>query len=255
MKSYSKKITLTRNGRGIWTIDPIMGCRTGIQRDKKGCFSDCYAARNARIYGYDFTENVLREFESDKHLESIIRKANKVDFPFIRMGNSGDPSEDWEHTLNILEKLKPVKKQFVIITRHWNKLSKKQLNRIADLYVCINTSISSIDSRGDLLGNIEQYERLKKYCKSILRLVSFDFNDGSPKGREYAVVQNWVLKNYDVLDTVFRCSKSNPLYKDGIINIRKVKFLGKDCHVSKFNPKTYFGKCDTCLEKCGVFIK
>jgi hypothetical protein len=251
MRSYSNKITLTQNGRGLWTIDPVMGCGTGIEKNPKGCFSDCYAARNARIYGYDFTENVLRDFESDKHLQTIIRKVNKIDTPFIRMGNSGDPSEDWGHTISILEKLKSVNKQFVIITRHWRKLTQEQLERIEGLNVCINTSVSAIDSRGDLLSNIEQYEKLKMYCKSVLRLVSFDFSEATPDGRRFKVTQNWILKNYGVLDTIFRCGPSNQLYKDGIINIKETKFLGKKCYISKNNPRTYFGKCETCIEKCG----
>tara|TARA_R110002012_G_scaffold317698_1_gene534626 strand:+ start:147 stop:905 length:759 start_codon:yes stop_codon:yes gene_type:complete len=250
MRSYSKKITLTENGRGIWTIDPIMGCRSGIELNKKGCFSDCYAARNARIYGYDFTENILRDFESEKHLQSIIRKANKIEFPFIRMGNSGDPSENWEHTLNILEKLKNVEKQFIIITKHWNKLTLDQLKRLSKLNVCINTSISAIDE--NLHQNIEQFELLKNYCESILRVVSFDFNTKNKKGLDYSLIQDWIFNSFDVLDTVFRCSKSNPLFKEGIINIKETKFLGSKCYVSKYNPKTYFGKCNNCLEKCGL---
>lgn len=250
MRSYSNKITLTENGRGIWTIDPIMGCKSGVEKDKKGCFSDCYAARNARIYGYDFTENILRDFESEKHLQSIIRKINKLDFEFIRMGNSGDPSENWDHTIKILESLKPINKEIVIITRHWNRLNLEQLKRISKLNVCINTSISPIDS--DLHRNIEQYEILKNYCKSILRCVSFNFNPKNKKALNYDDIQNWIFNTYDVLDTVFRCSKSNPLYKEGIIKIKETKFLGKKCYVSKKNPKTYFGGCANCLEKCGV---
>ena len=166
------------------------------------------------------------------------------------MGNSGDPSEDWEHTISILEKLKGINKEVVIITRHWNKLTINQLERISKLNVCINTSISPIDD--DLHSSIEQYEILKKYCKSILRCVSFDFNTKNSKGMEYSMVQDWVFNTYDVLDTVFRCSKSNPLYKDGIIRIKETKFLGKKCNISKFNRKTYFGNCDNCIEKCGV---
>jgi hypothetical protein len=252
MRRYSNKITLTENGRGIWTIDPIMGCKTGVAIDKKGCFSDCYAARNARIYGYDFSENVLRDFEDEKHLASIIRKVNSLEFPFIRMGNSGDPSENWEHTINILEQLKPINKEIVIITRHWNKLTIDQLERISKLDVCINTSISPIDK--DLHGNISQYELLKGYCKSVLRCVSFDFNTNNKKGIKYSMVQDWIFNNYEVLDTVFRCSKSNPLYKEGIINIKETKFIGKKCYVSKKNPKTYFGNCNNCIDKCGVKV-
>lgn len=250
MKEYKEKITLTKNGRGIWTLDPIIGCASGILKNKKGCFNDCYSARTARIYGYDFSKNVLRNFENDKHLKSIIKKINNLDFDFIRMGNSGDPSENWEHTINIIEKLQGINKQIVIITRHWKLLNKNQLERIKKLNVCINTSISAIDD--DLYRNIEQYEILKKYCKSILRCVSFDFNTNNKKGLDYSILQDWIFNNYEVLDTVFRCSKSNPLYKDGVINIKETKFLGKKCNVSKYNKKTYFGNCINCLEKCGI---
>jgi len=252
MREYKNKITLTENGRGIWTLDPIMGCSTGIKKNSKGCFNDCYSARTARIYGYDFSKNVLRDFESEKHLKSIINKINKIDFEFIRMGNSGDPSENWEHTISIIEKLKGINKQIIIITRHWNLLTLSQLERIKKLNICINTSISPIDD--DLHRNIEQYEILKNYCKSILRCVSFDFNTKNEKGLKYSMEQDWIFNNYDVLDTVFRCSKSNPLYKDGIINIKETKFLGKKCNVSKYNKKTYFGNCKSCLEKCGLNI-
>jgi hypothetical protein len=250
MRNYSNKITLTENGRGIWVLDPIMGCASGVESDKKGCFSDCYAARNARIYGYDFSKNVLRNFTDEKHLQSIVRKINRLEFPFVRMGNSGDPSENWEHTFKILEQLKPINKEIVIITKHWKKLNLKQLEKLKEFNVCINTSISANDK--NLHKNIEQYEILKNYCKSILRCVSFDFNTKNKEGLSFSVLQDWIFNNYDVLDTVFRCSKSNPMYKNGIINIKETKFLGKKCYVSKYNPKTYFGNCKNCIEKCGI---
>jgi len=250
MREYKNKITLTKNGRGIYTIDPIMGCNSGMKENAKGCFGDCYAARNSRIYGYDFSKNVLRYFESKKHLKSIITKINKLDFPFIRMGNSGDPSENWEHTISIIEQLEGINKEIVIITKHWNKLNKNQLERIGKLKVCINTSISAIDN--NLHENIEQYELLKDYTKSILRCVSFDFNINNKKGAEFYLMQNWIFQRYEVLDTVFRCGKSNELYKNGIINIKETKFLGKKCFISKFNKKTFFGKCNNCIELCGI---
>lgn len=250
MRIYSKKITLVENIRGVWVIDPIIGCKSGVKNDVKGCFSDCYAARHARIYGYDFSKNVLRDFENERHLNSIIKKINSLDFPFIRMGSSGDPSENWEHTLKILELLKPINKEIVIITRHWKPLNISQLNRLKKLNVCINTSISPIDE--NIHKNIDQYEILKPYCKSILRCVSFDFNVNNEKGLNFNITQDWIFNNYEVLDTVFRCSKQNYLYKDGIINIKETKFLGKKCYISKYNNKTYFGNCKSCLDKCGI---
>ena len=39
-----------------------------------------------------------------------------------------------------------------------------------------------------------------------------------------------------------------------VINIKKVKFLGKKRLASKFNNKTYLGNCSTCLEQCGSFM-
>ena len=45
MRKYSNKITLAKNSRGVWNIDPVMGCKSGLELDRKGCFSDCYAAR------------------------------------------------------------------------------------------------------------------------------------------------------------------------------------------------------------------
>lgn len=250
MREYKKEISLAENGRGIWTLDTIMGCNSGVKNDKKGCYNDCYAARNARIYGYDFSQNVLRDFKDEKHINSIKKKINNLSFPFIRMGNSGDPSEDWEHTIKIIEKLKGINKEIVIITKHWNKLNLNQLQRLSGLNICINTSISAIDK--NLHENINEYENLKNYVKSILRCVSFDFNLNSQEGLEYNLIQDWIFNNYDVLDTVFRCSKSNELYENGIINIKQTKFLGKKCYVSKNNPKAYFGNCVNCLEKCGV---
>lgn len=32
----------------------------------------------------------------------------------------------------------------------------------------------------------------------------------------------------------------------------EAKFLGDKCYVSKYNPKTYFGNCNFCIEKCGI---
>lgn len=261
MRNYSNIISLTKNSRGVYSIDPIIGCTSGTIDNIRGCYSDCYAARIAKIYGYDFTKSVKRFFKDKLHLNTIRNQINKVELPFIRMGTMGDPSEDWQHTIDICKNIqssnqlslfnyKP--KEIVIITKHWNNLTETQLKDISNLNICINTSISVLDSKQLFDNSLIQYELLKKYCKSILRLVTCDFNKNNAKGLEYYILQNWVLKNYNVLDTVFRPSKNNSLIIDSIINVHKTKFLGKNSIVSKFNKKTYFGKCGTCLEMCGV---
>jgi len=252
MREYSKNITLTKNGRGLYSLDTIFGCNTGLKRNPKGCFNDCYSARISKKYGYDFSKNVKRDFKNENHIKSIRNKINKIDSEFLRIGSNGDPSEDWQHTINIIKKIQPINKDIVIITRHWKKLTDKQLKEIKKYNICFNTSISAIDEDLDLKNSIFEYERLKIYSKSILRIVSFDFNLDNKKGIYYNSIQNYLFKNHKMIDTVFRVFKTNKLYKEGIINIKETKFLGKKCYVSKMNKKTYFGSCNNCLEKCGI---
>lgn len=261
MQQYTNKITLTRNDRGIYSLDPTMGCYSGMQGNKKGCYDDCYAARYANKYGYDFSKTVLRYFVNESHKHTIIKQISRIDMPFLRMGTSGDPSENWKHTLDICKSIstkyqlslfpEPAK-QIVIITKHWNVLTNNQLQQLSKYNVCINTSISVLDKPDLLSKGLDQYERLKPFCKSVLRVVSCDFNLASETGRKLANIQKDIFDKYDVLDTVFRVSKKNEYAIKGIINIKQTKFLGKKCYVSKYNKKTYFGKCQSCPELCGL---
>ena len=266
MKEYSNKISLTKNDRGIYSLDTTIGCYSGVKDNSKGCYNDCYSAKSAKLYGYDFSKTILRDFENTKHKNKIVREINNIKMPFIRIGSSGDPSENWNHTLkiisqisdglqdkqfNIFGNLSP-KKEIVIITKHWNNLSLSQLVELKNYNVCINTSVSAIDDYFELENRLNQYELLKSYSKSILRIVSFDFNKINELGFKYSKIQDSLFKIPGVLDTVFRASKENELIKNGIINVKKSKFLGKNALISKYNKKTYFGKCDSCLEMCGL---
>jgi hypothetical protein len=261
MREYSNKISFTKNSRGIYSLDTTIGCTSGTIENKKGCYNDCYASRIAKIYGYDFSKTVKRDFENIKHLYKIRREIKRIKFPFIRMGTMGDPSEDWEHTIKICELIqfeeqlsifyeKP--KEIVIITKHWTNLTESQMIRLSKMNICINTSISALDNENQLNNCLVQYETLKKYCKSILRIVSFDFNLENEKGLKYHNIQKVLFDKYTMLDTVFRSSKNNILVTDGIIKIKQTKFLGKNTLVSKYNKKTFFGKCKNCQELCGV---
>jgi len=260
MRSYSNKITFSRNSRGVYSIDPSIGCTKGVEETENGCYGDCYAFRNAKIYGYDFSKTVYRDFENDSHLESIKKQILKIEMPFIRMGTMGDPSEDWEHTLSICEKLQidkqldlyPMRKiEIVIITKHWTNLTVHQLCRLMKLNVCINTSVSAMDKPSTLDNSMRQYERLKPFCKSILRVVTCDFNKANPEGYRLSIIQDEIIKDKQYIDTVFRPSKNNQLISNGIINVKKKRFLKAKQLVSKLNKKTYLGKCENCKEMCG----
>lgn len=265
MKQYKNIISLSKNERGIWDLDTIKGCKSGLLENEKGCYNDCYAFKTAKRYGIDFSNSVLRSFENEQHRNLIIKQIEKIDMPFIRIGCSGDPSENWGHTINIIKQIRESSqlslfdisstKQVVIITRHWSVLTDEQLQKISKYNICINTSVSALDNDYLIAKSLNEYERLKPYCKSVLRVVTCDFNELNNIGKEKAEIQRKLLKNESVIDTVFRPSKKNEFVVNEIINVKKMGFMKSKALVSKFNKKTYLGKCKTCLEMCGLNVK
>ena len=226
-----------------------------MENEQGGCYNDCYAAKSAKLYGYDFGKTVLRSFIDEKHRKLIVSQINKVKLDFIRIGTSGDPSENWEHTINILKGIDKCNKQIVIITKHWTLLTDEQLKYLSTINICVNTSVSALDKPHLRDSCVSQYIRLKPYCKSILRIVSCEFNLLNIKGIMLNKIQHDLFKHEDTLDTVLRVNKRNDLVKNEIINVTQTTFLGKKALVSKLNKSTYFGKCSTCHEMCGVNIK
>lgn len=255
MRNYSSIISLTKNSRGIYSLDPSIGCSSGVLNNPGGCYNDCYAFNAAKRYGYNFSNTVYRSFINENHKQSIRNKINNIKLDFIRMGTSGDPSENWDHTIDIIKSIDKCNKQIVVITKHWKNLSQNQLNYFSNINVCVNTSVSALDNYDVLQNGLNQYQILKKYCKSILRIVSADFNTYNEEGHRLFVIQNSLFENENTLDTVLRVSKNNPLVQKGIINISKINFLGKPVLASKFKKSTYFGKCSTCHEMCGINLK
>lgn len=254
MRSYPNRISLTENDRGVYCLDTSMGCASGLQHNKKGCYNDCYAAKSAKLYGYDFSKTVLRYFDNKRHERQVIHQISKIKLDFVRIGCSGDPSENWDHTINICRVICHANKEIIIITKHWTNLTEAHLAFLATINVCINTSVSALDPPELLANSLEQYKLIKKYCKSVLRIVSADFNIDNETGHKLAKIQADLFKKEATLDTVLRLNPKNELVTSGIVNVKKSKFLGKNALVSKFNKKTYLGKCSTCKEMCGLNI-
>lgn len=264
MKTYKDKITLVKNSRGCYILDTIKGCSC-LSKKVKGCYSDCYANRIASRYGFDFSQIAKRNFDRDKsgqlyfldfkdtkHQDFLINEIKNIDMPFIRIGEMGDPSEDWEHTVNVCKIIFESKKQIVIVTKHWKTISNELLEEIKDLNICINTSISALDEDSEIEHRLNQYKRLKKYCNSVLRIMSCDFNLENHEGKLRSIIQKELFKNDNIIDTVFRPSKNNRLVLENIINVEKVKFLKSEVLASVYNKNTYFGLCKNCPDMCGI---
>jgi hypothetical protein len=264
MKTFKDKITLNKNSRGCYILDTVKGCSC-LNKKEKGCYDDCYANNIASRYGFDFSKiakrNFYREeteqlyfldFYDSKHEDKIIEQIKNIKMPFVRIGEMGDPSEDWQHTINICKLIYKSEKPIVIITKHWNILTDEQLEEIKDLNIIINTSISALDNDDEIETRLNQYNRIKKYCNSILRIVSCDFNLENNEGKLRSIIQRELFKNDKIIDTVFRPNKNNQLVKNKIINVEKVKFLKSEMLASVYNKNTYFGECKKCPEMCGV---
>lgn len=254
MRSYSNKITLLQNGRGVFSLDPSVGCTSGTKNSKHGCYNECYAAKSAKIYGYDFTKTVYRDFDDESHIKSIVREIYRINMPFIRMGTSGDPSENWEHTISIIRQLALINKPIVIITKHWNAMTEEQILEMSQFDIVFNSSVSALDDAEQLQSVLKSHSKISKRFKSYLRVVTADFNTVSDTGLRLSLLQEKLLREANVIDTVLRISKGNALAKGGVINAKKSKFLGGNSLISKHNKKTYMGKCGTCKELCGVGI-
>jgi len=220
MRNYSNKISLTKNSRGIYSLDTSIGCGNGMQNEQGGCYNDCYAAKSAKLYGYDFSKTVLRDFENEYHRRFVLNQINKVSLDFIRIGTSGDPSENWKHTISILKKIDKCNKEIVIITKHWTNLSDEDLRYFSTINICVNTSVSALDKPHLISNCVYQYNRLKMVCKSVLRVVSCDFNLNNIIGHKLYKIQLELFKNKNVLDTVLRVNKNNKLVKEVVINIK-----------------------------------
>jgi hypothetical protein len=263
MKTYKDKITLTKNNRGCYILDTVKGCSVA-QANHKGCYDNCYAQNIASRYAFNFGLPIKRKFEYDtnqlflpgfydtKHENEIIKQIKKINMPFIRIGEMGDPSEDWNHTLNICKVIAYAEKPIVIITKHLKLIPEDILNQLAGFSICINTSISALDNWDELDRRLRQFHKLKKYCKSVLRIVSCDFNRDLPEGETRAKIQAELFKNDKIINTVFRPSLENQLVVKGVIKTKKVKFLKSDILASVYYDNSYLGYCGGCPDMCGI---
>jgi hypothetical protein len=247
-KTFGREITLARNSRGCYILDTVKGCSI-VNSRPGGCYGECYAANIAKRYRWDFGCPVSRAFADEKSKSVLIRQIQKASMPFIRIGEMGDPSEDWENTLSIVAQVSGYGKQVVIITKHWKPIPGALLPLLAG--VTVNTSVSALDSRCEVAYRLQQLDRLKPWCNSVLRVVSCRFNDASYEGRQRKEIQDGLFRR-DPIDTVFRPSAKNEFIERGVIHAESRRFLGSTMLASVRDEATHFGDCESCPDQCGI---
>ena len=264
MKVYKEAITLNRNSRGCYILDTVKGCPGGSLHGGRGCYGSCYAKNIADRYGFDFLRTIRREFitedrqqylfdfKDERHLNEVIKQIKSARMQFIRIGEMGDPSVDWEHTIRVCSKIFQAGKPIVIITKHWQTIPGHLLFLLGKMNICINTSISALDDEIQIEHRLKQFDRLRGICNSVLRIVSCDFNRDNADGFDRAIVQEELFKINPRIDTVFRPSTKNYFVVQNIIKTKKIKFLRAHVLASVYDKGAFMGMCCDCPDQCGV---
>ena len=87
---YKDILTVVMNKKGVLDVDTVKGCYYGMKAyPDKGCYNDCYAYRNAHMYGIDFTVSIKRKIMGREHRGTLIRMMNLYNISWYRIGVSG----------------------------------------------------------------------------------------------------------------------------------------------------------------------
>lgn len=252
-KKYREELTAVENGKGVMDVDTVKGCSCGMAAyPTGGCYGECYALKAARTYGLDFATAVSRKPMPSTRAD-VFQTVKNHRASWYRVGTAGDPSHDWNHTLSVLEFLKPTGKTPVIITKHWLTLTDAQITQFYALNAVFNTSTSGLDTEKEIEHRTCQIERLRTAgISSWNRIVTCAFGS-SPWAMQAKSKQDRLLAITPIIDTPLRASKTNPRVLAGdIILTRKEESVGGGKFISLHSPDIYLGTCDKCPDQCGV---
>lgn len=252
---YRPILTAVANAKGVMDVDTVKGCTLGLAAyPNGGCYGECYAARTASRYGIDFATSVSRRPTKTALMDAFwIAKNHPA--TWYRIGTAGDPSHDWDNTLDVCEALRGTGKIPVIITKHWLTLSENHLSRLKALAAVVNTSTSGMDTDAEIDHRVNQMDRIKVAgVKSVCRVVTCSYSL-SEWGRNCKEKQDYLLSLAPVIDNPLRASKANERVANGdIILTRKDESIGGGKFVSLHDQNVYLGRCGGCIDQCGVTI-
>ena len=249
---YHSLLTASENRKGVLDVDTVKGCTLGLQNHINGCYGECYAYKNARRYGIDFSKSVSRK-GSLRHLGEIFYIVKNHYAKWYRIGTAGDPCHDWENTISVIESLKYTNKTPVIITKHWISLTDTQIQRLKNLKAIINTSTSGLDTNSEIEYRVNQIKRLRESeIKCICRVVTCKFGN-SAWAKDCNEKQDYLLSLKPTIDNPLRLSKKNQHFTNGdILAIINKDAIGGEKLISLNNSQTYLGTCYKCPDQCGI---
>ena len=250
-KRYAERLTVDVNSKGVLDVDTVKGCALGMRaRPGVGCYGNCYANKIATTYGYDFPASVSRKIVPEE-MAFIERRLIAHPSNWFRIGTMGDPCHDWENTTLVCEWLGKLKTP-VIVTKHWIRASDSQLARMADASVVFNTSISALDTDGELTHRLAQLNRIKAVgLRSVARIVSCKFG-ATENGRRMDAIQRRLFEISPFIDNPLRLQATHPLVISGDILIEKRMDINTEVYMSVNDAAVFTGKCEDCPDQCGV---
>jgi hypothetical protein len=251
---YGKILTVCVNRKGVIDVDTVKGCTLGmLNYPIDGCYGECYAVKNARRCGIDFSESVTRQFSGREHRDTLVRHMLTLPGSWYRVGTAGDPCHDWTHTIAVIRALRWTKKTAVVITKHWITLSDKQIDDLRWVGAVVNTSTSGLDSDAEMSHRVIQIGRMRDGgVKSINRVVTCNYGN-SDWARTCLDKQEYLLSLKPVIDNPLRARRSNLRVCSGDIQLSKrSESVGGGKYVSLHDANVYLGKCGACPDQCGV---
>jgi hypothetical protein len=218
-----------------------------------GCYGECYARKNAVLYGFNFSVSVSRQFMGREHKGTIIKEMNRYAVKWYRIGTAGDPCHDWTHTIAICWALWHTKKIPVIITKHWIALSDAHIEKLRHLRAIVNTSVSGMDTDAELRHRLEQADRLRRAgVRNVFRIVTCKYGS-SEWARACQEKQDYLLSLLSMIDNPLRARKMNPRVLSGDIILTRIPgAVGGGKMVSLNSLSAYLGTCQDCPDQCGV---
>lgn len=253
LRHYSTRLTAEINRKGVLDVDVVKGCSSGMAAHKpNGCYGACYAAATARFRGIDFSRSVTRSVDSHGHALEIEKTVRMAPYGFFRIGTMGDPSHDWDATVETVEWLAPYATP-VIVTKHWGRATDEQMRALIVSGAVLNTSMSALDTQAELAHRIWQRARYAELGgHSVSRIVTCAFNAADPVGEQYASVQRRLLSLAPVIDNPLRVSRSHALVQSGVITLTVKRDLNTERTISIASHDAYVGHCAHCADLCGL---